>query len=131
MGNRIIKFRTWIPTGYDDDDNPTGYKMIDDLAFEEYLPLNDHLRNFESPLMQFTGLYDKNGKEIFEGDALYSDRILTDEDPPNDRWIVDVTFEDGAFCYGWHGDPLDKGECSTEMEVIGNIYENPELFKGD
>ena len=81
--------------------------------------------------LQFTGLLDKNGKEIYEGDLLYSAKIQTDEEPPNDRWIVDVVFEDGSFCYGWHGDTLDKRECSIEMEVIGNIYENPELLKGD
>ena len=136
MENRTIKFRAWIPTGFDDDDNPTGFKMIDDLAFEEYLPLNDHLRNFESPLMQFTGLYDKNGREIYEGDILrlnYKYRGGDDEDLSIRPIIVQIDFHGGSFWFtgdgytdcNWHFyNALDR-------KVIGNIYENPRLLKGD
>ena len=70
-------------------------------------------------LMQFTGLKDKNGKEIYEGDIV------------KDEFGVDVVhFYEGEF-------KKKSGEscgCSIgrlgtkDMEVIGNIYENPELF---
>lgn len=75
-------------------------------------------------LMQSTGLKDINGDEIFEGDIIQSSKIQTDDDG---TWFVDVRWEDGSFCYGWHGDQLDKRECETEMEIIGNIHQNPEL----
>ena len=77
-------------------------------------------------VMQFTGLKDKNGKKIFEGDIL---------DISNGIWVdkpVQVTFEQGAF--GINGDSFNYGfeELNWEIkniEVIGNIYENPELLE--
>jgi uncharacterized phage protein (TIGR01671 family) len=89
---------------------------------------------------QYTGLTDKNGKKIFEGD------IFSEED---DEIIGVVVFENGAFKIKWYGittvlyeygyDDGDWDEIETEsfdmfyvdkMEVIGNIHDNPELLKG-
>lgn len=75
---------------------------------------------------QYTGLEDKNGKEIFEGDILG----ICNEDP----LFVEYIEKHGAFCFV---DIFDKfgptnytaKEFSYEaFEVIGNIYENPELL---
>lgn len=64
-------------------------------------------------LMQFTGLKDKNGKEIYEGDIVKSG--IT---------IEKVEFEDGCFVVHDY-DYLHKWK---HCKVIGNIYENPELL---
>jgi uncharacterized phage protein (TIGR01671 family) len=72
--------------------------------------------------MQYTGLHDKNGTEIYEGD------IIRD----NDYELWQVYFEDGSFlarCVDY-----DVSEFLIEFtpeycEVIGNIYKNPELLE--
>ncbi|MBG9837932.1 MULTISPECIES: YopX family protein [Bacillus cereus group] len=76
-------------------------------------------------LMQYTGLKDKNGKEIYEGDIIRNDRGT----------ILKVPFVDGAF-YAEGTDALSKqyvfsvlSDFSSWSEVVGNIYENPELLE--
>jgi len=67
-------------------------------------------------LMQFTGLKDKNGKEIYEGDVI----VTGDSTLP-------VRFERGSLGIGETGqdfEPLYR----YSVEIIGNIYENPELL---
>ncbi len=72
--------------------------------------------NFES--YQFTGLNDKNGKEIFEGDII--------KDIHNQVWEIKWDIS----CFVGEGDG-EMFHCFMidEMKVIGNIYENPELLK--
>lgn len=83
-------------------------------------------------LMQFTGLHDKNGKEIWEGDVVRSYFDYSDEDgqPCGEKHETHevVKFEKGI--QGWpsfRAGVLNFGE--FEIEVVGNIYENPELLK--
>lgn len=91
---------------------------------------------------QYTGLTDKNGKKIFEGDYWIDD---------DDECIFVVEFRDSQFCfvvygvsgalmeYGWDDIAGGFGECDCEpmtyyhherIEILGNIYDNPELLKG-
>lgn len=100
-------------------------------------------------LMQYTGLKDKNGKEIYEGDILsYKHIKYTDcskeeiEDIEKEVLIGLITYRplasiikpysENVMCLGY--DNINK-EClvidleSEELEVVGNIYENPELLK--
>lgn len=72
-------------------------------------------------IMQSTGLKDKNGKEIYEGDILKKAGIVSWNDVEV-RWsCVDIEWNDNRE---WH----DMLYLTTPLEIIGNIYENPELI---
>ena len=78
---------------------------------------------------QYTGLRDKNGKRIFDGDILGGHY---DEDNPEDLAIEVVIWHKN----GWYTksgshlpDAMDEKECLPRTEVIGNIHDNPELLK--
>ena len=98
-----------------------------DIEYGRYL--QDDASRFE--LIQYTGLKDKNGVEIYEGDILSTDLS---------RPYLIVEFRNGAFMYQCHHDGqnyYDFMEPANERlkdntkyhEVIGNIYENPELLE--
>lgn len=71
-------------------------------------------------LMQFTSLLDKNGKEIYEGDI-----IRTTGSGINKT----VTWNERMACFGFgDGSYFNELHRATSIEVIGNIYENPELI---
>lgn len=75
---------------------------------------------------QFTGLFDRNKKEIYEGDILQ----LYGED----SGAVEVRFVRGVFAFLWKGSLDEELPTSAPThvwaKVIGNIHDNPELLKG-
>jgi len=92
--------------------------------------------NHECNLMQYTGLKDKNGKEIYEGDIIeYNDfNSLRTGGHAEDKIIVGkVIFSCGMWMVGENNCDHDLYEGlvnDKELEIIGNIYENPELLEG-
>ncbi len=105
---RQIKFRVW-------DKELKTLGSVDHL----YIPSEGIQSNF---LMQYTGLVDKNGKEIYEGDIVKGDAgicIIEWNEVDTDRsWELAVGFR---ISFGMTSQ-------SSKCEVIGNIYENPELL---
>ena len=97
--------------------------------------------------MQYTGLEDKNGKEIYEGDILINSRMKADSKDEKARFVIEwdndysgfilkgVNVYSNAYREGivdesaqWGKDKLNVNWVS-EIKIIGNIYETPELLK--
>jgi uncharacterized phage protein (TIGR01671 family) len=135
---REIKFRAWndfkrimfIPNEINLRCNPPqGTVMIEDYEY------NWVCDNESKILMQYTGLKDKNGKEIYEGDILNS---KNDGKDGNDIWDYSthdnriVEWDAEYSCFSGMPDYGENSVYSEEyIEVIGNIYENPEVLKGE
>ena len=95
--------------------------------------------NKDLEIMQFTGLLDKNGREIYESDLVITEQL--EDRPDSDKWDrydwgiakVYITPENGVTMKTLNGDIWNWAdeECVMHLrfiEVIGNIYTNPELL---
>lgn len=132
MVNSRFKFRAWEKTSKEmvyDVQNVSRKRIIGESACESF---HDVLSSWEYVVMQFTGLYDKNGKEIYEGDIVES---LTKINGYVCRGVV--IFENGKFmvdvkkaAFARDGFISDFDLKIREYEVIGNIYEHKHLLEG-
>ena len=118
---REIKFRAW------DKLNKEMFN-VESINFQERRVYRDTVsyREFNDiELMQYTGLKDKNNKEIYEGDILFES---------SGENYYKVVFENASFRAEFKGDfeeySFDLIDVVAQgCEVVGNIYENPELIK--
>jgi len=146
---RKRKYRVWDKTAkqmiYLDDDNPH-HSFIFIQGNAEYLNLQNGSGGDEYDIMDGTGVHDKHGVEIYEGDKVllkdtYMDKITDDGRGPIEKinHICPIVFKHGAFGLEVpeSGDVYNKGFCSfdtilimrqvKQIEIIGNIHENPEF----
>lgn len=125
---REIKFRAWIgqEMEYSVGVSPEGAFYCGGVDPKDTACLRTTLYCQNTPVMQFTNLKDKNGKEIYEGDIVkhYDGQILQ-VIWNNERWGYWTLMQlDKANEWRWYHE-------ASDIEIIGNIYENPELLKGD
>ena len=143
-----LKFRAWV-LNYETDK----YEMYpwSPYFFSDRSPVMSYSDEFPKTdardviLMEYTGLKDSNGEEIFEGDIVKFQgdllrRIVVVE------WLSEIKYSTGTeyqcAYFGWmgmyYGKILNQGENFARLidsdnykrfEVIGNVYENPELIK--
>ena len=136
---RDYKFRAWDKTrkemiyewkclGLPNDEN----NLIGDETKNQIIGFPEWYYGQRFIMMQFTGLKDKNGKEIYEEDILYSNlfsivernaSVIYAEDRAQFIWQIDNGHGGGTF--GNFDDILGD---DFWFEVIGNIHENPELL---
>ncbi|OAJ75223.1 hypothetical protein AYJ08_00295 [Brevibacillus sp. SKDU10] len=120
---REIKFRAWDK----EDKYMLDWEMI---KLDVEYSINQLLEMDRFEMMQFTGLCDKNGKEIYEGDIVQIDN--TDE---VNMWFRGkkalVECKPGRFRILIESGEANmmKEDMSNVIEVIGNIYENPDLLQ--
>ena len=121
---REIKFRQWRPEGK----SWHFFEFTDGICSGV---INATLSVY--PIYQFTGLHDKNGKEIYEGD-------IVKYEADKESGIAIIEYWPGSFIFNWIKQTTPSLSiinsafyfgCHSELEVIGNIHENPELIGGE
>jgi len=117
---REFKFRAW---------HTMLHKMFYDIsvASESWSSKDTHRGGNHSTVMQFTGLHDKNGKEIFEGDIISSvdTKFEIQWNQEKAMYYCLIIGSDVLYC------PASDSYIQCNFEIIGNIFENKELLGQD
>ena len=128
---REIKFRAWVKDGKEIVDveeidfmNKVINYIYNDYKNNEQEIIGAYFEDIE--LLEYSGLKDMKGKEIYEGDILFESSI---------EEYFKVVFENGSFKAEFEGDFEEHSFDLIDVvaqgcEVVGNIYENPELLGG-
>lgn len=120
--NREIKFRAWDGEKIQKDfiiGRPQAADCLSIMTDEKFALKQYSLKEWK--VMQYTGLKDKHGKEIYEGDIM---AIKT----TYHSYPISVIFSEGAFSFKEDGSYGTLAEWNEHSEIIGNIWENPELL---
>ena len=136
---REIKFRVWDKKNNKMFDDITG-EFINEIETTVNQTLDFVKRSGMVEVMQFTGLHDKNGKEIYEGDIVEGFLNVGITRGLENANRFQIVFREGCFIFDSMGIKLleelqNMKECSfylannSIVEVIGNIYENKELLR--
>lgn len=151
--SRELKFRAWLKPRWEDDEDANqmyydiqnSYDNLGDVKpFDPMCNFSDWFRDDIAVVEQYTGLKDKNGREIYEGDIV---ALLFGYVPMKSVTTENIRIENAqkavihfdtaraAFRYTIKlRTPKDcqfKPGTKTNMVVIGNIHENPELLGGE
>lgn len=142
--NREILFRAKHIHAIPGNEHLNGTWVHGYLSDENYIydkSLEGEFLVDEDTICQYTGLTDKNGKKIFEGDILRGFQYPFCYDGEY-NYYAEIIFENCSFMTYTHKNPsscvrgisdgntdLMEGWVSEDWEVIGNIYDNPELLE--
>ncbi len=136
MEQREIKFRAWIKKG------ELGFDVNEMAHHDTHILLGWKWEgDTDMVLMQFTGLKDKNGKEIYEGDIIQSRQGLQDKKEAGEKYMGSVRFRNGSFYISGNGlfssinlSDIDGNNCvnrcwhGTSLANRNNIYELLEKY---
>ena len=132
---RELKFRVWSKVRNDWVHNMMLLSCIDGLPFAHFVETDSDKKfvkhhiynasNLDVVIQQYTGLKDKNGVEIYEGDIVKA----TSDQYENENFVGKVIFDEGCFLTWVHKNDIRGIWGEDDIEVIGNIIENSELLE--
>jgi uncharacterized phage protein (TIGR01671 family) len=145
IGMREIKFRVWNKR--EKRMFSTVYQLGSDCWKTTVQDCGDIVETFDMKdlcVLQYTGLRDENGIEIYEGDIVSQElrKFVNTEtsyegkrtEKTSNEYVVTLKGEvrwnrDSFEIYWTHEEGVESRRINTDVEVVGNIYQNPELLK--
>ena len=133
--SRQLKFRVWSKVRNDWVHNMMLLACIDGLPFAHFVETDSDKKfvkhhiynasNLDVVIQQYTGLKDKNGTDIYEGDIVKA----TSDQFVNENFIGKVIFDEGCFLTWINKNDIRGIWGEDDIEVIGNIFENKDLLE--
>ncbi len=123
--DREIKFKAYLKEEdkiIDVEEIHFNTKEITYLKHDDngYMSISERISFYEIELMQYTGSEDCIKRRIYSGHVLFNEYF---------EEYGQVVFKDSGFYFSTDTFRIELSECSEECEIVGNIYENPELLE--